>query len=337
MEVIMENKKVIFSGMQPSGSLTLGNYLGALKNWVNLQSEYDCYYCVVDMHAITVPKEPKDLRKNTLEVLVNYIAAGLDPEQVTLFIQSHVSAHAELSWVLNCFTYFGELSRMTQFKDKSKKLESSSIPAGLFTYPVLMAADILLYQADLVPVGEDQRQHLEITRDVAQRFNNRFSDTFKIPEPFISKDGAKIMSLQDPTSKMSKSDSNENSYIVLMDSHDAIRRKLKRAVTDSEGIVRYSDDQPGVKNLINIYSKITNKTNDEIVAYYEGKGYAQFKDDVAEVIIEELKPIQERIDYLLKNKDYLEKIYVHGAEKAETAARKTLRKVYKKVGFVPRF
>lgn len=332
----MENKKVIFSGMQPSGSLTLGNYLGALKNWVKLQSEYDCYYCVVDMHAITVPKEPKDLKKNTLEVLANYIAAGLDPEQVTLFIQSHVSAHAELGWALNCMSYFGELSRMTQFKDKSQKLDNSSIPAGLFTYPVLMAADILLYQADLVPVGEDQRQHLEITRDIAQRFNSRYSDTFKVPDAFISKDGAKIMSLQEPTSKMSKSDTNENSYIVLMDSPDVIRKKLKRAVTDSEGVVRYSDEQPGVKNLLTIYSKITDKPIDEIVKNYEGKGYAQFKDDVAEVIIEEIKPIQEQIDYLLKNKDYLEKIYIHGAEKAEVVARKTLRKVYKKIGFIPR-
>jgi len=336
MEVLMENKKVIFSGMQPSGSLTLGNYLGALKNWVKLQSEYDCYYCVVDMHAITVPKEPKDLRKNTLEVLANYIAAGLDPKQVTLFIQSHVSAHAELGWVLNCLTYFGELGRMTQFKDKTKRLESSSIPAGLFTYPVLMAADILLYQADLVPVGEDQRQHLEITRDIAQRFNNRYSETFKVPEAFISKDGAKIMSLQDPSSKMSKSDSNENAFIILMDDPDTIRRKLKRAVTDSEGVVRFNDDQPGVKNLINIYSKITDKTTDEIVASYEGKGYAQFKDDLAEVIIGEVRPIQERIDYLLKNKDYLQEIYSYGAEKAEAAARKTLRKVYKKVGFIPK-
>jgi len=337
MEVTMENKKVIFSGMQPSGSLTLGNYLGALKNWVKLQGEYDSYYCVVDMHAITVPKEPKNLRKNTLEVLANYIAAGLDPDQVTLFIQSHVSAHAELSWVLNCLTYFGELGRMTQFKDKSQKLDNNSIPAGLFTYPVLMAADILLYQADLVPVGEDQRQHLEITRDIAQRFNNRFSETFKVPDAFISKDGAKIMSLQDPTSKMSKSDPNENSYIILMDDPDAVRRKLKRAVTDSEGVVRYDNNQPGVKNLINIYSKITGKSSDEIVSLYDGKGYAQFKEDVAEIIIGELKPLQDKIDYLLKNKDYLERIYVKGAEKAEVVARKTLRKVYKKVGFIPRY
>lgn len=332
----MEDKKVIFSGMQPSGSLTLGNYLGALKNWVNLQNEYDCYYCVVNMHAITVPKQPKDLRKNTLEVLANYIAAGLDPELVTLFIQSHVSAHAELSWILNCFTYYGELGRMTQFKDKSKKIDNNAITAGLFTYPTLMVADILLYQADLVPVGEDQRQHLELTRDVAQRFNNRFSETFKVPEPFISKEGAKIMSLQEPGSKMSKSDTNDNSYILLMDEPDVIRRKLKRAVTDSIGIVGYNDEQPGVKNLINIYSKISNKTTEEIVSNYEGKGYAQFKDDVAETIIGELKPIQDKIDYLLKNKDYLEKIYIMGAEKAEEKARKTLRKVQKKVGFIPR-
>ncbi|MDF2676873.1 MAG: tryptophanyl-tRNA synthetase [Bacillota bacterium] len=332
----MENKKVIFSGMQPSGSLTLGNYLGALKNWVNLQSEYDCYYCVVDMHAITVPKEPKDLRKNTLEVLANYIAAGIDPEQVTLFIQSHVPAHAELGWILNCFSYYGELSRMTQFKDKSKKQDSNAITAGLFTYPVLMVADILLYQADLVPVGEDQRQHLELSRDIAARFNNRFSETFKIPDPFITKDGAKIMSLQDPTSKMSKSDANENSFILLKDDVDSIRRKFKRAVTDSIGIVAYNDEQQGVKNLINIHSKISGKSIEEIVTTYEGKGYAQFKDDVAEVVVNELKPIQEKVDYLLKNKDYLEKIYIAGAEKAEYAARKTLRKVQKKVGFIPR-
>jgi len=333
----MENKKVIFSGMQPSGSLTLGNYLGALKNWVKLQSDYDCYYCVVDMHALTVPKEPKDLRKNTLEVLANYIAAGLDPEQVTLFIQSHVSAHAELGWILNCFSYYGELGRMTQFKDKSKKQDSNAITAGLYTYPVLMAADILLYQSDLVPVGEDQRQHLEIARDIAGRFNNRFSETFKVPEPFITKEGAKIMSLQEPESKMSKSDTNENSYVLLMDDPDAIRRKFKRAVTDSEGVVKYNDNQLGVKNLINIYSKITNKTNDQIVLDYEGIGYAKFKDDVAEAVINELKPIQDKIDYLLKNKDYLEHIYVAGAEKAEVVARKTLRKVYKKIGFIPRY
>jgi tryptophanyl-tRNA synthetase len=322
--------------MQPSGSLTLGNYLGALKNWVALQDEYDCYYCVVDMHAITVPKEPKDLRKNTYEVLANYIAAGLEPDKVTLFIQSHVSAHAELSWILNCFSYYGELGRMTQFKDKSKKQDSNAITAGLFTYPVLMAADILLYQADLVPVGEDQRQHLEITRDIAQRFNNRFSETFTVPEPYISTDVAKIMSLQDPESKMSKSDTNENAYILLTDKPDAIRRKFKRSVTDSLGVVNYSDDQPGIKNLINIYSKITNIKPETVASNYEGKGYARLKEDVAEVVVEELKPIQERIDYLLKNKDYLEEVYRMGAGKAEATAIKTLRKVQKKVGFIPR-
>lgn len=330
----MEGKKIIFSGMQPSGSLTLGNYLGALKNWVALQDDYDCFYCVVDMHAITVPKEPKNLRKNTYEVLANYIAAGLDPDRVTLFIQSHVSAHAELSWILNCFTYYGELGRMTQFKDKSKKQDSNTITAGLFTYPVLMAADILLYQADLVPVGEDQRQHLEITRDIAQRFNNRFGETFNIPEPYISTDVAKIMSLQDPESKMSKSDSNENSYILLTDKPDVIMKKFKRSVTDSVGVVNYSDDQPGIKNLINIYSKITNMKPDTIVSNYEGKGYARLKEDVAEVVIEELKPIQEKIDYLLSNKDYLESVFRMGAQKAEKTAIKTLRKVQKKVGFI---
>lgn len=332
----MEGKNRIFSGMQPSGSLTLGNYLGALKNWVALQNKYDCYYCVVDMHAITVPKEPQDLRKSTYEVLANYIAAGLDTEQVTLFIQSHVSAHAELSWILNCFSYYGELGRMTQFKDKSKKQDFNAITAGLFTYPVLMAADILLYQTDLVPVGEDQRQHLEITRDIAQRFNNRFGETFTIPEPYISTDVAKIMSLQEPESKMSKSDSNENAYVLLTDKPDDIRRKFKRSVTDSIGIVNYSDEQPGVKNLINIYSKITNVKPETAALNYEGKGYAKLKEDVAEVVVEELKPIQERIDYLLKNKDYLEEIYSIGAQKAEVAARKTLRKVQKKVGFLPR-
>ncbi len=331
-----DNKKVIFSGIQPSGSLTLGNYLGAIKNWTNLQDDYNCYYCIVDMHAITVPKEPKDLRKNTLEVLANYVAAGLDPDKVTLFIQSHVPAHAELGWVLNCMTYYGELGRMTQFKDKSKKQENNNITAGLFTYPSLMAADILLYQTDLVPVGEDQRQHLELSRDIAIRFNNRYSETFIVPEPYISKVGAKIMNLQDPTIKMSKSDTNDNSYILLSDDDDSIRRKFKRAVTDSLGIVKLSDDQPGVKNLLGIYSKITGESVDNVVQKYEGKGYAEFKEDVAEIVVNELRPLREKRDDLLKNKDYLEEIYRKGAEKAENVARKTLRKVYKKVGFIPR-
>lgn len=331
------NKKVIFSGIQPSGSLTLGNYLGAIKNWISLADEYNCYFCIVDMHAITVPKEPKDLRKNTLDVLANYIAAGLDPEKVTIFIQSHVSAHAELGWVLNCLTYYGELGRMTQFKDKSKKQENGSITAGLFTYPSLMAADILLYQTDMVPVGEDQRQHLELARDIAIRFNNRFSETFAVPEPYIAKIGAKIMNLQNPEYKMSKSDTNANSYILLSDDDDAIRRKFKRAVTDSLGVVRYTDKQPGVKNLLGIYSKITGTEIEKIVEMYEGKGYSVFKDDVAEIVANELRPLRDKRNELLKNKDYLQEVYQKGAEKAENSARKTLRKVYKKVGFIPRF
>ncbi|HCX05031.1 MAG TPA: tryptophan--tRNA ligase [Clostridiales bacterium] len=331
----MTDKKIIFSGIQPSGSLTLGNYIGALKNWVSLQEEYDSYYCIVDMHAITVPKEPKDLRKNTLEVLANYISAGLDPEKNTLFIQSHVPEHAELSWVLNCYTYFGELSRMTQFKDKSKK-NSSNINAGLFDYPVLMASDILLYQTDLVPVGEDQRQHLELSRDIAERFNNRYSPTFKVPEPYISKVGAKIMSLQDPESKMSKSDDNENGYILLNDSPDKIMKKFKRAVTDSVGEINYTDDQPGIKNMITIYSKLTDKSVDDILQDYSGKGYAELKEDTAEVVIESLRHIREESEKLVKDKTYLEKIYREGAEKARYSAMKTLRKVHKKIGFIPR-
>ncbi len=331
----MTDKKVIFSGIQPSGSLTLGNYIGALKNWVSLQEKYESYYCIVDMHAITVDKEPKNLRKNTLEVLANYIASGLDPKKNTLFIQSHVPAHAELSWVLNCYTYFGELSRMTQFKDKSQK-NSSNINAGLFDYPVLMASDILLYQTDLVPVGEDQRQHLELSRDIAQRFNNRYSPTFKVPEPYISKVGAKIMSLQDPESKMSKSDDNENGYILLNDSPDKIIRKFKRAVTDSIGEINYGEEQPGIKNLLTIYSKLTDQPVEDILAQYSGKGYADLKNDTAEVVIEKLKPIREESEKLVKDKTYLEKVYKDGAERAQYKAMKTLRKVHKKVGFIPR-
>jgi tryptophanyl-tRNA synthetase len=331
----MTEKKTIFSGIQPSGGLTLGNYLGAIKNWVSLQESYNSIYCIVDLHAITVPKEPKDLRRNTLEVLANYIASGLDPEKNILFIQSHVSAHAELAWILDCFAYIGELSRMTQFKDKSKKNEGN-ITAGLFNYPTLMAADILLYNTDLVPVGEDQRQHLELSRDIAQRFNNRFSPTFTVPEPYISKVGAKVMSLQDPTSKMSKSDDNENSYILLNDKPDDIMRKFKRAVTDSIGIVNYSDEQPGIRNMLDIISKITEEPVQKIVERYNGRGYADLKVETAEVVMEELLPIREEAEKLMKDKEYLQKIYQSGAEKAEEIARKTLRKVYKKVGFVPR-
>ncbi|MCE9675546.1 tryptophan--tRNA ligase [Paraclostridium bifermentans] len=329
----MSEKKIIFSGAQPSGKLTLGNYLGAIKNWKELQEDYNCYYSVVDLHAITVPQEAKNLRANTMQLLAQYMASGLDPEKNTIFIQSHVSCHTELMWILNTMTYMGELSRMTQFKDKSQKSEAN-LNAGLFTYPVLMAADILLYQTDLVPVGEDQKQHLELARDLANRFNNRYSPTFKVPEPYIPKAGARVMSLQEPTKKMSKSDENENGYILLVDDADTIRRKIKRSVTDSVGVVRYSDEQPGIKNLLDIYSKLDNKSIEDLVAMYEGKGYGDFKNDVAEVIVETLKPIKDQYEYLLSNKDYLEDIYAKGAQKAEYQARKTLRKVYKKVGLI---
>lgn len=331
----MEDKKIIFSGAQPSGKLTLGNYIGALKNWVALQDEYNCFYCIVDLHAITVPQEPKNLRQNSLEVLAQYIASGIDPQKNTLFIQSHVSAHTELSWVLNTISSMGELNRMTQFKEKSKKSEAN-LNAALLTYPVLMASDILLYQTDLVPVGEDQKQHLELARNLAQRFNTRYSETFKVPEPYIEKVGARIMSLQEPTKKMSKSDENANAYIRIIEDPDSIIRKVKRSVTDSIGVVKYCDEQPGIKNLINIYSKLSGKSVEEIENMYEGKGYGAFKSDTAEVIVEGLRPVREKYEDLLKNKDYLETIYAQGADKAERAARKTLRKVYKKVGFIPR-
>ena len=273
-----DKKKVIFSGIQPSGDLTLGNYLGALKSWVKLQDEYECYFCVVDLHAITVKQVPADLRKRTLEMLAIYIASGIDTTKNTLFIQSHVPAHSELSWLLTCNSYVGELSRMTQYKDKSQKSVNSGDPiiAGLFNYPVLMAADILLYQTDLVPVGIDQRQHLELARDIAGRFNNAYSETFKIPEAYIPKAGAKIMDLQEPTKKMSKSGENPNGAILLMDSPDVIRKKISRAVTDSIGVVNYTDEQPGVKNLINILATIEGITPEEVVARFEGKGYAEF-------------------------------------------------------------
>ncbi len=328
-------KKIVFSGVQPSGALTIGNYIGAIKNWVELQDEYDCYYCIVDMHAITVPQIPKDLRRKTLEVLAVYLACGIDPDKSSLFIQSHVPAHAELTWVLNSISYMGQLNRMTQFKEKSKKSEEN-LNAALFTYPVLMASDILLYQADLVPVGDDQKQHLELARDLAERFNNKYSDTFKVPDPLIKEVGARIMSLQEPSSKMSKSDSDENGYILILDDKDAIRRKIKRAVTDSLGLMGYNDEQPGLKNLLTIYSIFAKEEIPQIVSRYEGQGYGKFKEDLAEVIIGGLSPIQEKYDYLIKNKDYLEKIYKEGAEKAEYQAMKTLRKVYKKVGFIPR-
>jgi tryptophanyl-tRNA synthetase len=331
-----QSKKVIFSGIQPSGNLTIGNYLGALKNWVKLQDEYDCYYCVVDLHAITVKQEPKDLRRRTLEILAIYIAAGIDPEKNTMFIQSHVSAHSEASWLLTCNSYVGELSRMTQYKDKSSKYgNSTSISAGLLNYPVLMAADILLYQTDLVPVGLDQKQHLELARNIAERFNNAYSPTFKIPDPYIPKEGSKIMDLQEPLKKMSKSSDNPNSYILLMDPPEVIKKKISRAVTDSLGIVKYSDEQPGVKNLMTILNTLTGETFEDIEKKYEGQGYAKFKEDVGIAIVNELEPIQNKVKKLLEDKEYLEKIYKAGAEKASYVANKTLRKMQKKIGFIP--
>lgn len=329
----MNDKKIIFSGAQPSGKMTLGNYLGAIQNWVKMQDEYNCIYSVVDLHAITVPQEAKNLRKNTIELLAQYISCGLSPEKNTIFIQSHVKEHVELMWILSTMTYMGELSRMTQFKDKSQKNEAN-LNAGLFTYPVLMASDILLYQTDLVPVGEDQKQHLELARDLANRFNNRYSETFKVPKPYIPKEAGRVMSLQEPNKKMSKSDENENAYILLIDEPDTIKRKIRKSVTDSVGVISYNKEQAGIKNLLDIYSKLDNKSIDELLSIYEGKGYGVLKEDISEVIIESLRPIREKYLDLLNNKDYLEKVYAEGAKKAESQARKTLRKVYKKVGLI---
>ncbi len=330
-----EPKKRILSGIQPSGALTLGNYVGALRNWVKLQQEdkYESYYMIADLHSITVRQEPKVLRKNCMDLLALFIACGLDAEKEPIFFQSHVPAHTQLGWVLDCNTYMGELSRMTQFKDKSRKHEDN-INAGLFTYPSLMAADILLYQADLVPVGKDQKQHLEITRDLAIRFNNAYSETFKVPEPYIPKLGNKIMSLQDPTQKMSKSDPNENAYILLLDPIDKVAKKIKRAVTDSDAEVRSGEGKEGVENLMSIYASMTGKTMDEITIEFAGKGYGDFKNAVAEAVVETLKPIQAKYEDLMKNKDYLEKVYRSGAERANYTAMKTISKVYRKVGFI---
>ena len=330
-------KKVIFSGIQPSGDLTLGSYMGAIKNWVALSDEYECYYCIVDMHAITVRQVPADLRRRALSQLAQYIACGLDPKKNTLFIQSHVPAHAQLGWVLDCYTMFGELSRMTQFKDKSAK-NADNINAGLFTYPALMAADILLYQTDLVPVGGDQKQHVEICRDIAMRFNNIYGDVFRIPEPYIPPTGARIMSLTSPENKMSKSDRDPGGCIYIMQSPDDIMRCFKRAVTDSEtGHCVYAcPEKLGVTNLMQIYSVCTGKTMDEIEAEFDGMGYGAFKPAVGEAVVETLRPIREEATRILGDMAYLESVYRAGAQKASYVAEKTLRKVYKKVGFVAR-
>ncbi|MDO5547994.1 MAG: tryptophan--tRNA ligase [Eubacteriales bacterium] len=330
-----EQKKRMLSMVQPSGHLTLGNYLGAIRNWTTLQDEYDCVFALADLHAITVRQKPADLRRNTYEVLAQYMAAGLDPEKSVLFIQSHVAAHAQLAWVLNCYTMFGELSRMTQFKDKSRS-HADNINAGLFDYPVLMAADILLYQPNYVPVGIDQLQHIEICRDIAQRFNSAYSETFTIPEPYLGKMGGKVMSLSEPTKKMSKSDPNPNGFILLMDKPEDIMRKFKRAVTDSDMRVVCREDKPGVSNLITIYAQATGKTIEEVEAEFEGKGYGEFKPAVGEAVVEMLRPIREETERLLGDKAYLEKVYRDGAQKAERIAQRTLDKVYRKVGFVKR-
>ncbi len=332
---MIDGKKALFSGMQATGNLTLGNYLGALKNFVTLQNEYETFYCVVDEHSITVRQDPAELRKRARNLLTLYIAAGLDPAKNCIYYQSHVSAHAELAWILNCFTYMGELNRMTQFKDKSAK-HADNINAGLFTYPVLMAADILLFQADVVPVGKDQMQHLEITRDIANRFNNIYGDVFTIPEPYIGKAGAKIMSLQEPDKKMSKSDENTNASIYLMDDPDTIMRKCKRAVTDSGSEVLYREDKPGVSNLIDIYRCCLNKSVEEVEKEFDGKGYGDFKMAVGEAVVSVLKPLQDEFNRLSKDKAYIDAAIKENAEKAGYFANKTLRKVQKKIGFPER-
>lgn len=328
-------KKTIFSATQPSGRITLGNYLGALRNWVALQDDYNAIYCVADEHAITVRQDPAALRRQSLELYAQFIACGLDPEKSIIFIQSHVPQHAELAWVLNCYTMFGELSRMTQFKDKSAS-HADNVNAGLFTYPSLMAADILLYQADLVPVGEDQRQHVEITRNIAQRFNGIYGDVFTMPEAYIPKVAARVMSLSEPEKKMSKSSPNENSFVLVMDKPEAIMRKFKRAITDSEGGIYRSTEKPGVTNLIEIYSAVTGMTPEAVENEFNGKGYGVFKPAVGEAVVEALRPIREETERLLGDKGYLETLYRQGAEKAAALANRTLRKVHKKVGFAPR-
>ena len=326
------SKKSILSGIQPSGKLCIGNYLGALKNWKKLQDDYNSIFLVVDMHALTIDQVPSELRKRCLSFVAQYIACGIDPGKSIIAIQSHVHQHAELMWVLNSICYLGELNRMTQFKDKSKN--KKNINVGLFSYPVLMASDILLYQADLVPVGSDQKRHLELSRDLAMRFNNKYSDTFKIPEPYIPKIGSRIMSLQDPTKKMSKSDLNPNNIIALLDSNDAIRRKINRAVTDSDKQIKYSDKKPGLSNLIDIYRSLTNEKIVDIEDRYKNKLYSDFKSDLIDIIVSFLEPIKNRYNDIINDKEYLDNVLDKGSQQASYIARKTISKVYRKVGFV---
>ena len=334
MEEADERKPVLLSGIQPSGNLMIGNLAGALRNWVRLQDDYDCLFVVVDLHALTVPQKPKDLRKRTLDFLCQYLACGIDPVTSTVFVQSHVPAQSELAWILGCHTYMGELSRMTQFKDKAQR-QGENIRSGLLFYPVLMAADILLYGADLVPVGDDQKQHLELARDIAQRFNNLYGETFKVPEPFIPEVGARIMSLTDPTPKMSKSCDNQKSYVALLDSPDMIRSKIRKAVTDSGTEIRYDPaNQPAISNLLTIHSVLTGEAMPEIEARYAGTGYADYKVDLAEAVVETLRPIQERYKEIREDKEGLAKMMADGAEQAALRARRILSKVKRKVGFI---
>lgn len=329
----MDDKKLIFSAIQPTGTFTLGNYIGAVRNWAPLQDNYNCIYCVADMHAITVKQEPSALRQNTLKSYALLMACGIDPERSILFIQSHAVTHAALNWILCCNTQFGELSRMTQFKDKSQK-HADNINAGLFTYPALMAADILLYQADLVPVGADQVQHLELTRDIANRFNGLYPNVFKVPEAYVPKTGARVMSLQDPTRKMSKSDENVNGCVHLLDDADTIMRKFKRAVTDSEAVVRYGEGKDGINNLIDIYSTITGLSREQIEKDFDGKGYGDFKAAVGECVVEHLKPIRAEYEKLIKDKAYLEECYRKADDIALRISQRTLTKAKKKIGFI---
>ncbi|MGN0575413.1 MAG: tryptophan--tRNA ligase [Ruminococcus sp.] len=329
----MEDKKLIFSGIQPTGTFTLGNYIGAVRNWGPLQDQYNCIYCVVDMHAITVKQDPVKLRQNTMNAYALLMACGIDTEKSILFIQSHVRTHAELSWILSCNTQFGELSRMTQFKDKSQR-HADDVNAGLFTYPVLMAADILAYNADLVPVGVDQKQHLELARNIAQRFNQRYGEFFTVPEPYIPEVGAKVMSLQDPTKKMSKSDDNPNACILILDDKDTIIRKFKRAVTDSESEICYREGKDGINNLMSIYSTVTGKDFDSITSEFTGKGYGDFKLAVGEAVADHLEPIRSEFARISKDKAFLKQCYTDGAEKALRYSSRIVSKVYRKVGFV---
>ena len=333
MEQQTEKKKTVFSAIQPSGTITLGNYLGAIKNWVSMQDEFSCIYALADLHTITVRQEPASFRKNILDAYASILACGIDTEKSLFFIQSHVTTHAQLAWLLNCYTQFGELSRMTQFKDKSAK-HADNVNAGLFTYPALMAADILLYQADMVPVGADQKQHLELTRNVAERFNGIYGNVFKVPEPYIPKNGARVMSLQEPTRKMSKSDENVNSCVTLMDSPEVIMKKFKRAVTDSEAVVRYAECKDGINNLMGIYSAVTGLSFEQIEKDFEGKGYGDFKTAVGEAVVEELRPVRERYEKYIADKAYLQECYKKADEIAQKYSQRTLSKAMKKIGFI---